>query len=213
MWRLSLAICVFATTITTAQRGRGYGGGYGSNNGRGNSGRGGKSDLELLAELLEKGGKKSSPSLMTYVPALLKPYLPYEAEKALDKLTLDDLLVAKQMMKDYPKFDSLDDVLQEVERKSPALAEVITEAIDMIKKKIEELKYDIGPEGEIYLDKLSNDARAAAKDIMEDYSSLKRWAKDSLQDTFAPVFKVLDDPTFQKFASKILDSENFSFDL
>lgn len=72
-------------------------------------------------------------------------------------------------MKDYPKFDSLDDVLQEVERKSPALAEVITEAIDMIKKKIEELKYDIGPEGEIYLDKVgSKNHREVAFETMPD---------------------------------------------
>lgn len=81
--------------------------------------------------------------------------MPYEAEKALDKLTLDDLLVAKQVMKDYPKFDSLDDVLSELEHKSPALAEVVQEALDMIKQKFDELRYDIGPEGEIYIDKVT----------------------------------------------------------
>lgn len=73
MWRLLLGVCVFATTLTTAQRGRGYGGGYNNGGRYGNSGRGssgGKSNLDLLAELLEKN--KKPPSLMTYVPAALK---------------------------------------------------------------------------------------------------------------------------------------------
>ncbi|KAH7716440.1 fatty acid retinoid binding protein [Aphelenchoides avenae] len=159
-----------------------------------------------LLEGLGKGAPPPKDSLLSFVPPALKSLLPDAVKEQLAQLDTSDLLAVKQIAKKYPIYDDLQQVLNELEDKSPVLAKLVKKALGLGKSKLAEILAELIPESKSFFKDLGEQGKAALKKVVETYENLSDEAKENLKDTFPLAAKVLEDPTFQKVANKVIYS-------
>ncbi|KAH7700904.1 FAR-1 protein [Aphelenchoides avenae] len=145
-------------------------------------------------------------SLLNFVPPALAALLPASVKAELALLDKSDLLSVKQIAKKYAIYDDLQQVLNELEAKSPALARLVKKALGLGKGKLAEILAALKPESKSFFKDLAGQGKAALKKVVETYENLSAEAKLNLKVTFPLAAVVLEDPTVQKVANKIIYS-------
>ncbi|KAH7696653.1 hypothetical protein AAVH_36274 [Aphelenchoides avenae] len=160
----------------------------------------------ILAGLLDGLKEPPKESLLSFVPPALKPFLPEAVKEKLAELDTGDLKALKVMAKKYYIYDDLKQILAELEDKSPPLAKIVKKLLGLGQDKVDLIKSLLLSESKDFFKDLAKQGKDALKKVVETYENLSDAAKDNLKETFPLAATVLEDPTFQKVANKIIYS-------